>query len=53
MLEFIIAIRNIIIALLLSWIGITFSAPTQDTIPDTDTPEDTRPIDTDTLLRLG
>lgn len=41
MLGFIIAVRNFIIALLLSWIGISFSAPIEDTDLDTDTPEET------------
>jgi hypothetical protein len=41
MLGLIVAIRNFIIALLLSWIGISFSAPVEDTELDAKTPEDT------------
>jgi len=53
MLGIIIAIRNFIIALLLSWIGISFSAPVEEPLPDTDTPEDTVSQEHESLLKIG
>lgn len=53
MLGIIIAIRNFIIAVLLSWIGISFSAPIEEPLPDSDTPEDTVTGDHESLLKIG
>jgi len=53
MLGIIVAIRNFIIALLLSWIGISFSAPIEEPLPDTDTPEDTVSQDHESRFKIG
>lgn len=53
MLGFIIAIRNFIIALMLSWIGISFSLPSEDTTPP-DLPTDDAPQNLpESFFRLG
>ena len=43
MLGFIIAVRNFIIALVLSWVGISFTAPKDATPPEPNAPEKTLP----------
>lgn len=43
MLGLIIAIRDFIIAVILSWVGITFSPPNEDLLPTPDLPEKTLP----------
>jgi len=53
MLGYIIAIRNLAIAVILSWIGISFSAPDHDTPKAPDAPEETVQIAPETLFKLG
>lgn len=50
---FLIAIRNFIFALVLSWVGISFTAPKDDPLPPRDAPEKTQPVSPDSLLKRG
>ena len=53
MLGYFIAIRNLAIAIVLAWIGISFSPPKDDAPAKPETPESTSLFSSETLFRLG
>ena len=53
MLGYIIAIRNYIIALVLAWIGISFSAPKNDAPTKSETPKEVATAAPEAFCKLG